>query len=119
VLTNANTTTTQTSWYELSKSCKHSFCVECLHAYLKLEKIESRTDIACDLQIHPNDIYDLIIISSNSSNLLKKNRLILLFQHCLHCRPHLHPMEEAAAASSTSSSSSPSSIKSTSNTLLF
>ena len=58
------------SMYELSRSCMHTFCVDCLQSYLKLEIMESRIDIACpqcEQQMHPNDIYQLILSSKNSN----------------------------------------------------
>jgi hypothetical protein len=50
-------------------TCQHSFCLDCLRQYLKYQIIESRVAIACpqcNEKMHPNNIYQLLSIASDS-----------------------------------------------------
>ena len=54
-------------------NCEHSFCVECLQSYLKLEIMESRISIKCPQcteEMHPNDIYQSILTQTQQKSIL-------------------------------------------------
>ncbi|KAL7670198.1 hypothetical protein ACOME3_005140 [Neoechinorhynchus agilis] len=58
----------------LRHSCGHKFCKECLFTMMKMSISESRVLMECplpecDQQIHPSDIYRILLTNSDDSNI--------------------------------------------------